>query len=76
MVGTKLNVPLAPPVGPSLLVQSNPGVFREWAVFGNATYKFTDRFDVTGGARYGYPEIAKTVHLDQLESLTDLTQHF
>lgn len=26
--------------------------YREVATFGNATYKFTDRFDVTGGVRY------------------------
>jgi 3',5'-cyclic-AMP phosphodiesterase len=43
----------------------SPGIYRHGRIL-----------VITGGARYGYPEIAKTVHLDQLESLTDLTQHF
>jgi 3',5'-cyclic-AMP phosphodiesterase len=43
----------------------SPGIYRHGSIL-----------VITGGARYGYPEIAKTVHLDQLESLTDLTQHF
>jgi outer membrane receptor protein involved in Fe transport len=29
-----------------------PSAYREYAAFGNLTYKFTDRFDVTGGLRY------------------------
>jgi 3',5'-cyclic-AMP phosphodiesterase len=43
----------------------SPGIYRHGSIL-----------VITGGARYGYPEIAKTVHLDQLESLTDLRQHF
>jgi iron complex outermembrane recepter protein len=29
-----------------------PPHYQEWAVFGNATYKLTDRFDLSGGIRY------------------------
>lgn len=43
-------VPL--PIEDNLLIESVTGVYKEWAVFGNATYKLTDRFDVSGGARY------------------------
>ncbi len=31
---------------------SFPSSFKEWAVFGNTTYHFTDRFDLQVGARY------------------------
>lgn len=29
-----------------------PSTYKEWAVFGNATYKFNEQFHVTGGLRY------------------------
>ena len=29
-----------------------PSVYREYAVFGNVTYKFSDRFDIAGGLRW------------------------
>jgi iron complex outermembrane receptor protein len=45
------NGTLFPPVG-SILLTHAPVFYREWAVFGNATYKLTDRWDVTGGVRY------------------------
>ena len=35
-----------------LLVTLVPSRFREWAVFGNATFKITDEWDVSGGLRY------------------------
>ncbi|MBY8821906.1 TonB-dependent receptor domain-containing protein [Sphingomonas colocasiae] len=34
------------------VVGSLPSTYREYAVFGNATYRFSDRFDVTGGLRW------------------------
>ena len=38
----------------------SPGIYRDGSIL-----------VITGGARYGYPEIAKTIHLNQLESITD-----
>jgi iron complex outermembrane recepter protein len=29
-----------------------PGDYREWAAFGNATYQFTEKFDIGAGVRY------------------------
>jgi predicted MPP superfamily phosphohydrolase len=37
----------------------SPGIYRHGSIL-----------VITGGARYGYPEIAKTIHLNQLESIT------
>jgi len=34
------------------VVGSLPSTYREYAVFGNATYRFSDRFDITGGLRW------------------------
>ena len=31
-----------------------PSTYREYAVFGNLTYKFTDWFDLSGGVRYSH----------------------
>src|SRR5262249_47768086 len=42
---------LFPPVG-SFINLVDPTNYREWATFANVTYRFTDRFDITGGARY------------------------
>jgi iron complex outermembrane recepter protein len=36
----------------NLLIESISGVYKEYAGFGNATFKFTDRFDVSAGARH------------------------
>jgi outer membrane receptor protein involved in Fe transport len=39
-----------------LLLGTTPGSrnkYTEWALFANATYKFTEKFDVGGGVRYG-----------------------
>lgn len=44
-----------PPPNNILLLGINPGsanIYQEWAFFGNATYKVTDNFDVSGGLRY------------------------
>ncbi len=39
--------------GPSYLINIlSPLSFQEYAVFGDATWKVTDRFDITGGLRY------------------------
>src|SRR5690606_17140106 len=35
-----------------LFVGSIPSTYKEGALFGNLTYKFNDRFDVTGGLRF------------------------
>jgi outer membrane receptor protein involved in Fe transport len=36
-----------------------PSIFRENAVFGNATYRFSDQFDISGGIRHStYSEVA------------------
>ena len=35
-------------------LQSLPSTYREYAGFGELTYKFTDRFDVAVGGRYAY----------------------
>lgn len=32
----------------------DPNRYEEVAIYGDVTYKFTERFDVTGGLRYGY----------------------
>ncbi|MGV3482430.1 MAG: TonB-dependent receptor domain-containing protein [Sphingobium sp.] len=39
-----------------LAIASLPARYREYAVFGNATYKLSDRFDVTGGLRWARNE--------------------
>jgi outer membrane receptor protein involved in Fe transport len=44
-------VPLASAINP-LFNALRPSAYRESAVFGNATYRLTDHFDVTGGVRY------------------------
>lgn len=45
--------PLYPEL-PNLLSDPSrlPNDFQEYAAFGNATFKFNDRFDITGGVRY------------------------
>nr|WP_315395486.1 TonB-dependent receptor [uncultured Duganella sp.] len=35
-----------------LLSASQPSIYREKAVYGSTTYKFSEQFDVTGGLRY------------------------
>jgi outer membrane receptor protein involved in Fe transport len=46
---------LFPPIGRfESLVE--PGVYKEWATFGDITFKLTDSFDITGGARYASNE--------------------
>src|ERR1700735_4074336 len=42
---------LSPPPGYFLLVEQ-PVLYREWAFFGDATFRITDRWEITGGARY------------------------
>jgi outer membrane receptor protein involved in Fe transport len=39
-----------------LFVGSIPSTYKEGALFGNLTYKFNDRFDVTGGLRFARNE--------------------
>jgi len=39
-----------------LYVASIPSTYKEAALFGNLTYKFADRFDITGGLRYARNE--------------------
>lgn len=39
-----------------LFVGSIPSTYKEGALFGNLTYKFNDRFDLTGGLRYARNE--------------------
>jgi len=39
-----------------LLVGSGPSTYKEGALFGDLTYKFTDSFDITGGLRYARNE--------------------
>jgi iron complex outermembrane receptor protein len=34
------------------VVIGTPSTYREYAAFGNVTYHFTDRFDITGGVRF------------------------
>lgn len=38
----------------SIYINSTPSLYREYAVFADATYKFTDRFDVQVGIRYSH----------------------
>lgn len=49
---TMAGAPIAP-LDP-LAIASLPSKFREYAVFGNATIKFGEQFDVTGGVRYAH----------------------
>jgi outer membrane receptor protein involved in Fe transport len=42
---------LLPGLNP-LAVIGLPNTYKEWSIFGNATYKFSKRFQVTGGLRY------------------------
>ena len=42
---------LFPPIG-VILKGISPETYKEWATFGDVTFKLTDAFDVTGGARY------------------------
>jgi iron complex outermembrane recepter protein len=37
-----------------LAVIALPSTYKEYAFFGDLTYKFTDRFDVTGGVRWAH----------------------
>ena len=39
-----------------LFAGSIPSTYKEGALFGQLTYKFTDRFDITGGLRYARNE--------------------
>jgi len=43
-------VPLPP--ADNLLISDETGVYKEWAVFANATLKLSDRFDLGAGLRY------------------------
>ncbi len=47
---TMAGEPIAP-LDP-LAIASIPSRFREYALFGNSTFKFSDRFHLTGGVRY------------------------
>jgi len=42
--------------GPAIWFQVVPTTFRKAALFGDLTWRFTDRFDVTGGIRYDHNE--------------------
>ena len=42
---------LIPPLNPTAVVEL-PNEYQEYALFGNATYKFTDTFHLTAGLRY------------------------
>ena len=43
--------PLAAPYD-NLFTQGVTDIYKEWAVYGNATFYFTDNLDLTGGLRY------------------------
>jgi len=43
-----------------------PSTYREYAVFGNLTYKFTDWFDLSGGIRYSHNKQSYFQNLDGL----------
>lgn len=49
---------------PNLAVASLPSKYREIAGFGNATYHFNDRFDLTGGVRLSRNKQAASQLLD------------
>lgn len=53
-VMTANGMPLAP-VNP-LIYAVRPASYRDLSAFANLTYRFTDRFDVTGGLRYSSNE--------------------
>ena len=65
-MGNLITAAAAAHPGKSVLVlcghTHSPGIYRSGSVL-----------VITGGARYGYPEIARTIQLNQLESITDLT---
>ena len=42
------------PTGNPLEDSSEPSIYQEYATFGNLTYSFNDRFDLTGGLRYAH----------------------
>ncbi|ATQ43367.1 TonB-dependent receptor [Caulobacter mirabilis] len=44
----------SPIFSPLFLYGALPTKYREFAVFGNATYKFSETFDITAGARFAH----------------------
>jgi outer membrane receptor protein involved in Fe transport len=67
--GTSLPFPLG-----SVAIADTPSTYEEKAVYGNATYYFTDQLDLTGGLRYSsYTQTAKEISPPGIISLGNYT---
>jgi iron complex outermembrane recepter protein len=67
------------PVLDPLLAVDEPSVYREGALFGDLTWKFTDQFDLTGGLRYARNWQTNSFFISgigaSLEGLADSNSH-